>query len=165
MRLAVLAAVACAAPRPLPAAASRIGQPVELSAPDLEGRTVDVAADAGVVRVIDFWATWCEPCREQLPALERLRRELGPRGLSVYAVSFDEDPAQIARFLETTPVGFPVLWDRGGEAWAARYHLSRLPTTLLVDRGGIVRAVHEGYDRDIATEERRQVERLIQEAR
>ena len=164
MRLAVLAAVACAAPRPLPAAASRIGQPVELSAPDLEGRTVDVAADAGVVRVIDFWATWCEPCREQLPALERLRRELGPRGLSVYAVSFDEDPAQIPRFLAATPVGFPVLWDQGGATWAARYGLYRLPTTVLVDRRGIVRFVHEGFDEGIAAEERRQVERLIEEA-
>ena len=164
LALAALSAAACAAPRSLPRAASRIGQPVELSARDLQGREVDVAADAGVVRVVDFWATWCEPCREQLPALERLRRDLGPRGLSVYAVSFDEDPAQIPRFLAATPVGFRVLWDRGGAAWAARYDLVRLPTTLLVDRKGIVRFVHEGFDEAIAAEERRQVEGLIEEA-
>ncbi len=164
LALAALAAAACAAPRALPRAASRIGQPVELSARDLQGREVDVAADAGVVRVIDFWATWCEPCRDQLPALERLRRELGPRGLSVYAVSFDEDQAQIPRFLAVTPVGFHVLWDRGGEVWAPRYDLYRLPTTLLVDRRGIVRFVHEGFDEAIAAEERRQVEMLIDEA-
>jgi thiol-disulfide isomerase/thioredoxin len=168
MRIALLAALAalaaCAAQRPLPRAASRIGQPIELSARDLQGREVDVAADAGVVRLVDFWATWCEPCREQLPALERMRRELGPRGLSVYAVSFDEDPAQIPRFLEAMPVGFRVLWDRGGAAWATRYDLSRLPTTLLVDRRGIIRFVHEGYDEAIAGEARRQVEMLIEES-
>jgi len=160
---ALLALAACSAPRPLPRAASRIGQPLELVARDLQGREVDVAADAGVVRVVDFWATWCEPCREQFPALERMRRELGPRGLSVYAVSFDEDPAQIPRFLEATPVGFRVLWDRGGAAWAARYDLYRLPTTLLVDRKGVIRFVHEGFDEAIAGEERRQVEMLIEE--
>ncbi len=163
--LAALAAIACAAPRSLPRAASRIGQPIELRARDLQGNEVDVAADAGAVRVVDFWATWCEPCRDQLPALERLRRELGPRGLSIYAVSFDEDPAQIPLFLKSTPVGFRVLWDPGGDVWAARYELTRLPTTLLVDRRGIVRFVYEGYDQAIAAEERRQVELLIQEPR
>ncbi len=168
MRTAALAALAalaaCAVPRSLPRAASRIGQPLELVARDLQGREVDVAADAGVVRVVDFWATWCEPCREQFPALEKMRRELGPRGLSVYAVSFDEDPAQIPRFLEATPVGFRVLWDRGGAAWAARYDLDRLPTTLVVDGRGIIRFVHEGFDEATASEERRQVESLIAES-
>lgn len=167
MRTAALAAAltlaACALPRSLPRAASRIGQRLELVARDLQGNEVDVAAEAGAVRVVDFWATWCEPCREQLPALERMRRELGPRGLSIYAVSFDEDSAQIPRFLEATPVGFRVLWDRGGDAWAARYDLYRLPTTLLVDRRGIIRFVHEGFDETVAAEERRQVEQLIEE--
>src|SRR5574337_852885 len=161
MRLAALTAAslaACAAPRSLPRAAARVGQPIQLTASDLQGREVDVAADAGTVRVVDFWATWCEPCRDQLPALERMRRELGPRGLSIYAVSFDEDRAQIPRFLEETPVGFRVLWDQGGAAWAARYDLTRLPTTLLVDRRGIIRFVHEGFDEDMAGEERRQVQ-------
>src|SRR5512147_2388735 len=99
---------------PAPPRGRSRGRPIELSARDLQGREVDVAADAGAVRLVDFWATWCEPCREQLPALERMRRELGPRGLSIYAVSFDEDPAQIPRFLEGAPVGFRILWDRGG---------------------------------------------------
>ncbi len=162
--LAALAALgACAANRSLPRAAALVGRPVQLTAEDLQGRVVDVAAEAGTVRVVDFWATWCEPCRQQFPALERLRRELGPRGLSVYAVSFDEDPAQIPRFLEATPVGFRILWDRGGARWAAHYDLQRLPTTLVVDRAGVIRFVHEGFDEAAGVEERREVDALIEE--
>ncbi len=167
MRTVLLAGVAalgaCAANRSLPRAATFVGRPVQLAAPDLQGREVDVAAEAGTVRVVDFWATWCEPCRRQFPALERLRRELGPRGLTVYAVSFDEDPAQIPRFLEATPVGFRVLWDRGGARWASHYDLQRLPTILVVDRAGIIRFVHEGFDEAGGLEERQEVEALIGE--
>jgi cytochrome c biogenesis protein CcmG/thiol:disulfide interchange protein DsbE len=162
--LTALAALGACAHRPLPRAAAFVGTPLALAAKDLQGRPVDVAAETGAVRLVDFWATWCEPCRQQFPALERLRRELGPRGLSVYAVSFDEDPAQIPRFLEETPVGFRVLWDRGGERWAARYDLQRLPTTLVVDRAGIIRFAHEGFDEATGSEERREVEALIRES-
>ena len=162
--LAALAVLGACAHRSLPRAAAFVGRPVQLAAPDLQGRVVDVAAEAGTVRVVDFWATWCEPCRQQFPALERLRRELGPRGLTVYAVSFDEDPAQIPRFLEATPVGFRVLWDRGGARWADRYDLQRLPTTLVVDRSGIIRFVHEGFDEAAGREERLEVEALIAES-
>lgn len=164
-RLLLLAAAlaGCAAARPAPRGAAQVGRPVELVARDLAGAEVDVAADRGVVRLVDFWATWCEPCREQMPALERLRGELGPRGLSIYAVSFDEDPAQIPLFLQDTPVGFKILWDKGGETWSAPYQLDRLPTTFLVDRKGFIRFVHEGFDPSMAREERRQIEMLLGE--
>lgn len=100
----------------------------------------------GRVRVIDFWASWCDPCRHQLPLLDRLAREHGPRGLAVYGVAFDEDRAMVEAFLANTPVSFPILWDRGGERLSAPFAITRLPTTLLVDRGGRVRSVHLGYD-------------------
>jgi cytochrome c biogenesis protein CcmG, thiol:disulfide interchange protein DsbE len=155
--------LACAAAQKPPRAAASIGRPVALDAPDLAGRTVDVAADRGKVRVVAFWATWCEPCREELPALDRLQRELGPRGLSVYAVSFDEDPAQIPPFLAQVPVDFPVLWDKGGDRHAEAFLVDRLPTALIVDRAGLVRFVHQGYDESEAREERREVEMLLAE--
>lgn len=154
----------CAAPRPPPRAASAIGRPLALVAPGLDGAPVDVAAAAaGRVRVVDFWATWCEPCRAELPALAALARELGPRGLSVYAVSFDEDAAQVAPFLAELKADLPVLWDQGGDALSARFEIERLPTTLVVDRRGLVRHVHVGYSEDIGRELRGQVERLLAE--
>jgi thiol-disulfide isomerase/thioredoxin len=140
-----------------------VGRPLELTAADLQGRPVDVAADLGRVRVVDFWATWCEPCKESLPGLDAMSRELGPRGLSIYAVSFDEDPSQIGPFLKQYPVAIPVLFDRGGDQLAARFEVTRLPTTLIVDRRGIVRFVHEGWTEERARLERREVEQLLAE--
>ena len=149
--------------RPAPGA-GQLGQPFELVAPDLEGGERDVGADRGKVRVVDFWASWCEPCRDAMPQLAEMLSDLGPRGLAVYAVSFDEDREQIAAFLKETPVTFPVLWDKGGDRYSARYEVTRLPTTFVIDRKGLVRAVHAGWTPSKAREARREVERLLDEA-
>ncbi len=166
-RVAALAAVAallaCASPHVRSRAARAVGERIELVAPLVGGGDVDVAADRGRVRIVDFWATWCEPCKDELPSLDALTRELGPSGLSVYAVSFDEDAAQIPPFLRAVPVSFPVLWDKGGERWSSRYLIERLPTTLVVDRAGVIRFVNEGFDEGAKTQTRKQVEALLAE--
>jgi thiol-disulfide isomerase/thioredoxin len=166
IEIALLAAAglaACAAPRPVARTSPRIGKPVELALGDISGRRVDVAAEEGKVRIIDFWATWCEPCRDELPFLDALQRQLGPSGLSIYAVSVDEDAAQIALFLREVPVSIPILWDKGGIRYTGLYDIQRLPTTFIVDRRGIVRFSHEEYDEAAARETRAQVEKLLAE--
>jgi thiol-disulfide isomerase/thioredoxin len=164
LSLAILAA-GCATPHhaSTPPASPALGRPADLTGHDLAGRQVRIADDVGRVRVVDFWATWCEPCREQLPVLERLHCELGPRGLSVYGVATDEERRDVEAFLVHTPVSFPVLLDPAGEALARPLAIDRLPTTLLVDRKGIVREVHLGYESaDAAWLEARVVELLAE---
>jgi len=163
LALALVALGACATAGALPRLSPQVGRRLVLAAPDLEGRAVDVAAEQGKVRVVDFWATWCEPCKEELPALDQLARDLGGRGLSVYGVSFDEDPAQIPEFLAQTPVRFRILWDRGGDQLSSRFDVARLPTTLIVGRRGVIRFVHEGWSETRGAEQRRQVEQLLDE--
>jgi cytochrome c biogenesis protein CcmG/thiol:disulfide interchange protein DsbE len=166
MRKAILLAAAltaCADQRSFVRAATRIGQPVQLTAPDVAGKTVDVSADPGRVRVIDFWASWCDPCREEMPALDALLREQGARGLAIYGVSFDEDLEQVREFQRQVTVSFPILWDRGGSRYSALYRIDRLPTTFVVDRRGVIRFVHQAYDASIAAETRREVEQLLAE--
>jgi thiol-disulfide isomerase/thioredoxin len=132
--------VACAAGR-----APLIGWPPgSTSAPDLSGRLVDLTAGDGTVRVVDFWATWCEPCLGQLDGLERLARVHRGRGLRVYAVAVDGELAPVQALRAGRPGAITVLWDRGGFGLADRLGVQRLPTTFVLDRRGAVRSVHSG---------------------
>jgi len=142
----LLATSACVTTGPAPASPPASSRLPDLTGPDLGGHTVRIAAGAGRVRVVDFWATWCEPCREQLPMLDRLSRELSPRGLSVYGIATDDGRGEVEAFLARSPVSFTVLLDPAGEALARQLAIVRLPTTLIVDRKGIVRDVHLGYE-------------------
>jgi thiol-disulfide isomerase/thioredoxin len=140
---AVAALAACAASRP-PRASPLVGRPVAIAAPDLAGEPVSVPGDGARVRVVEFWASWCEPCRDRFPALDRLHAAHRERGLAVYGVSFDEDRAQIEQFLRETPVGFRILWDKGGASLSGPLAIDRLPTVLVLDREGVVRHAHVG---------------------
>lgn len=164
LAFAAFALGACATAGGAARVSPHVGTRLVLAVPGLDGEPVDVAADQGKVRVVDFWATWCEPCKEELPALDRLYREHAGRGLTVYGVSFDEDRDQIPGFLARTPVSFRILWDRGGDQLSPRFGVARLPTTLLVDRRGIIRFVHEGWSETRAAEQRRQIELLLGES-
>ena len=160
--LVLLAGAGCATPRSSEVKSSDVGRVLSLSAPDLAGAEVDVGAQQGRVRIVDFWATWCEPCKEALPALDALARDLAPRGLVVYGVSIDEDREQLSRFLAERPVTFTVLWDQGAVR-VSRYHVTYMPITLLVDRAGVIRHVHQGWEPGRAAQERREVEALLAE--
>jgi thiol-disulfide isomerase/thioredoxin len=159
----LVAALACAAPTTTMRASPLVGKAVEIEARTLDGREVKLPASGAKVTVVDFWATWCEPCRDQMPELDRLSASLRERGVQVYAVSFDEDRAAVEEFVARTPVRFPVLWEKGGTALADRLSLTRLPTTVILDAGGVVRAVHLGYDQGQAAALEREVRRVLAE--
>ena len=98
----------------------------------------------GKVVYLDFWASWCDPCRVSFPQLEELRQELGPRGFEVLAVNVDEFEPDALRFLEEVSVSYPVVRDGSG-ATPAAYGILGMPTGYLIDRDGVVRLVHQGY--------------------
>jgi thiol-disulfide isomerase/thioredoxin len=103
--------------------------------PSLAGGAVRLAELRGRVVLVNLWATWCEPCRDEMPAMEILARDLGPRGLAVVAVNFKEAEEPIRRFVRDYALTFPVLLDADG-AVAARYRAFGLPATYLIDRRG-----------------------------
>lgn len=96
--------------------------------------------------LVDFWASWCGPCRVSFPQLEQLRQELGPRGFEVLAVNVDESEPDALGFLEKVPVSYPVVRDGSGDSPRA-YGVPGMPTGYLIDRTGAVRLVHQGYRR------------------
>ena len=122
-----------------------LGAPApDFELPSADGkRKVGLAAQAGKVVIVDFWATWCEPCRASFPAYQRLVDELGGK-LSVIGVSVDEEPSGIAAFAASTGAKFPLAWDEG-QGVSKSYQPPTMPTSFVVDAHGVVRFVHAGF--------------------
>jgi thiol-disulfide isomerase/thioredoxin len=132
--------------------------PLDVPAPDGKGR-VQFDAQAGKVTIVDFWATWCEPCRESFPAYQKLADEFGGK-VVVIGVSVDESPEPIAGFVKATGVKFRIGWDEG-QAAARSYEPPTMPTSFIVDRSGIVRFVHGGYSRGDEKQLREELKSLL----
>ena len=119
----------------------------ELPTPD--GKTLGLAGVQGKVVLLNFWATWCPPCREEMPSMERLYRELRDQGLAILAVDVQESPKQVARFMRDFQLSFPAVLDTDGKV-SGLYSVRGLPTTVLIDRRGRV-AGHAIGPRDWAS--------------
>lgn len=102
---------------------------------DLAGKPWSLAAQRGQVVVMNFWATWCEPCRSEMPSLELLAQRHEHDGVAVVAVNYQESLPAIRRFLDAQPVTLPILLDRDGAATAA-WTPRVFPSTVLIDRDG-----------------------------
>ena len=110
---------------------------------DLDGRSHRLESYRGKVVLINFWATWCEPCREEMPSIDRLLRSMDGRPFAVLAVNLAEPLSRIRTYLDKTPVGFTVLLDRDtsvAKAWKARI----LPVTYVVGPDGKIRYSYVG---------------------
>lgn len=140
-RLGALAALAAATAWPLASRAQGRGMSAvpgtppapPLRLPDADGKTVDLAAFRGKVVLINFWATWCPPCRQELPSLDRLKKRFAADAFEIFAVNVGEDPETVFDFAGNP--GYRMLFDRDAKAMAA-WPAKGIPTTLLVDRQG-----------------------------
>ena len=149
LAVALLLLAACGAPPPAQAPAAETKPAPGFELKDLSGKTVKLSDSDGTVRLVDFWATWCAPCREEMPAFTQLQRRWGARGVQFVGVS-SEDAAKVARFGRELAINYP-LWV--GEAAA---ELSRrlgnsagvLPYSVVLDGSGKVLEQKVGPYRD-----------------
>ena len=138
MAAAVFAVVATSAVAEAELKLWKAGATPKLAGLDIQGNPFDLERLRGRVVVVNFWATWCEPCRDELPSLERLRRAQDGKPFDVVTVNFGEQPERIQKFLEREFVELPVVLDRDKEA-AGRWKANGLPMTFIVDARGRVR--------------------------
>jgi cytochrome c biogenesis protein CcmG, thiol:disulfide interchange protein DsbE len=137
-------------------AAADVGAPAPpfaLTAAD--GRLVSLDGLRGRVVYVDFWASWCGPCRRSFPWMNGLQQRLGDRGLAVVAINVDRNRGDALRFLEQFPATFTVLFDPSG-ATPAAYGVPGMPTSYLIDARGSLVAIEQGFrdDRRAAVEAR-----------
>ena len=113
----------------------RKAEPLDFSLPLLGGGTAKLSAYRGKVVFLNFWATWCPPCRAEMPAMETLYRRFAASGLEILAVDCAEKTADVEAFIKNAGYNFPVVLDADGSA-ARRYGASAIPTTYILDRSG-----------------------------
>jgi thiol-disulfide isomerase/thioredoxin len=114
------------------------------------GPLLDLAALKGQVVYVDFWASWCAPCRESFPWMNHMQDELGRDGLVIIAVNVDRDHSDAEHFLREHPARFRVVFDPDG-VLPEQFGVRGMPTSFLIDRDGNVQSRHAGFrltDRD-----------------
>ena len=122
---------------------------LEEAAPDftlksLDGHNLRLEEYRGQVVLINFWASWCGPCRQEMPLLDRLHQRYEDTGFAVLGVNVEGQAAAARELAESTPVSFPLLIDEGQQV-SELYRLEAMPSTIVVDRDGRVRYIHRGY--------------------
>ena len=106
--------------------------------------TVSLDDFKGKVVILDFWASWCGPCIQEMPALDKLAQKYQMLGVQVWGVNVENDSKAALAYLNKVPVGFPVLFDVDNSVSKA-FQVEAMPTTVIIDKNGAVRSVHRGY--------------------
>jgi thiol-disulfide isomerase/thioredoxin len=130
----------------------------------LDGKTIHSADLQGKVVLLDFWASWCIPCRKSFPEVDRISKDFESKGLVVIAVNVDEERKNADAFLSQYPHSMTVALDSKGVA-AQAFELQGMPSSLIIDRGGHVRFTHMGYTDKTTAQFRLEIAQLLAETK
>ncbi len=162
IRIKSIAAVLCfLAPVFLVNAESGVAPDFSLTLRD--GGMTSLSDHRGDVVMVNFWATWCGPCREEMPHLEALHQRYSSLGFTLLGVNVEENSQDALDWLaETMPVSFPILLDPGNQV-SELYDVVAMPSTVLIDRQGMIRHLHHGYQAGYESEYQTQIRSLLRE--
>jgi peroxiredoxin len=130
--------------------------------PSRSGDTVSLAKYKGQVVMLNFWASWCGPCRQEMPLLDQMHKRYSSLGFTLIGVNVEANTKDAERWLQETPVSFPVLFDKDSKV-SQLYDVSAMPSTVFIDRKGNVRYLHRGYKAGDESEYLNQIRALLKE--
>jgi peroxiredoxin len=164
-RALILAAAAAScglAARPAAAALQAAGPAPDFTLRTMAGKNLRLQEQRGQVVLVNFWATWCAPCRQEMPHLNRLYDKYHASGFELLAVNVDDDSSKAQGVSDKLGLKFPVLFDADKKV-SRLYDLNAMPSTVLIDRDGRVRHVHRGYRDGYETTYDQQIRALLKE--
>lgn len=140
---------------------------LEGTAPDFtldsaSGENIRLSDYIGEVVMINFWASWCGPCRQEMPLLEALHEKYNMMGFTMLGINLDEKRADADALLAQIPVSFPILFDPESKI-SRLYNVKAMPTTILLDRDGNLRFLHKGYQSGFEDKYEADIKALIRE--
>lgn len=128
----------------------------------LQGDNLRLAEQRGDVIMLNFWASWCGPCRKEMPLLDELHERYEAAGFKVWGVNVDSSRADAEQMLQRIPVDFPILFDSAGSV-SKLYGVDAMPSSVFIDRDGNVRHIHRGYRDGDAAAYKKIIKELIRE--
>ena len=126
------------------------------------GKNIKLSEFRGQVVLLNFWASWCGPCRQEMPLLEKIYKKYKPLGFTILGVNVEENSAAAKKLLRNVKVSFPVLFDTKNIT-SNLYKVSAMPTTVIIDRNGNKRFLHKGYKPGYENDYKKQVKQLLRE--
>ena len=125
--------------------ANKSNQPApDFTLKSLTGENIKLSEMRGRVVLVNFWATWCAPCKEELPFFNQLYKKYRKTGLEILGVNIDKSSRKAADFSSSLGLEFPILLDPSGTV-SSKYHITSMPSTIVVGKDGTIRYVHRGY--------------------
>lgn len=126
------------------------------------GKNIRLGELRGKVVMLNFWASWCKPCREEMPLLEKIHLRYESLGFTVLGINIENKHDDVKKYLADIKVSFPVLYDTTNKV-SELYSISAMPTTIIIDRDGNMRFMHKGYKPGYEESYRNQVKILLKE--
>jgi peroxiredoxin len=128
----------------------------------LSGQEGALSQYNGQVVMVNFWATWCGPCQQEMPLLDQMYKKYKPAGFTLIGVNVDKEAPAVKQLLARKPVSFPVLLDPANQVSKA-YHVNEMPSSVIIDRKGEIRYIHRGYRPGDENEYQDRIRQLIRE--
>lgn len=126
------------------------------------GKNIKLSELRGQVVMLNFWASWCGPCRKEMPVLEKIHKKYKRLGFTLLGVNVEENSRDAKNYLKDVKVTFPILFDNKQKT-GKLYNVSAMPTTVIIDRNGNKRFLHKGYKAGYENDYKKQVKKLLRE--